>query len=64
MQKTDGERFDPVDLLTQGISNVITHVVFGVRFDYSDEKLGNVQFKDFVNAGIKTRSLPFLKVRS
>lgn len=62
MQHTDGEPFDPENLLTQGVSNVITHVVFGDRFEYSDEKLANLQFKDFVGAAMKNQIVPILKV--
>jgi len=61
MQHTDGEPFDPENLLTQGVSNVITHVVFGDRFEYSDEKLANLQFKDFVGAAMKNQIVPILK---
>lgn len=62
MRETDGEPFDPRDLITQGISNVITCVVFGDRFEYSDAKLANLQFQNFFAAFLKTQALPALRV--
>ncbi|XP_070534293.1 cytochrome P450 2U1-like [Ptychodera flava] len=34
----EGALFDPTDLLLNAVSNIICCVVFGKRFDYSDEK--------------------------
>ena len=62
IQNTDGGPFDPQDLITQGVSNIITRVVFGDRFEYSDEKLSNLQFQNYIGILVKTRSLPLLRV--
>ena len=62
LHNTNGSPFDPLDLLTQGVSNIITRVVFGDRFDYSDEKLSNLQFQNYIAILIKTRSLQLLRV--
>ena len=64
MQNTEGEPFDPQDLVSQAISNVITHVVFGDRFDYSDEKIANLQFQNYFAAHFKTHPFPILRVSS
>lgn len=62
LSDTNGQHFDPKNILMQGISNVITNVIFGSRFDYSDEKLANLQFQNFVAAGFKVRSMPLIMV--
>ncbi|XP_015253796.1 PREDICTED: cytochrome P450 2J6-like [Cyprinodon variegatus] len=39
MEKEEGKPFDPVPLLDNAVSNIICQIVFGRRFDYSDEEL-------------------------
>ncbi|XP_054913193.1 cytochrome P450 2J6-like [Poeciliopsis prolifica] len=39
MQKEEGKAFDPVPLLNNAVSNIICQIVFGRRFDYSDQDL-------------------------
>ncbi|XP_013863521.1 cytochrome P450 2J6 [Austrofundulus limnaeus] len=37
METKEGEAFDPVPLLNSAVSNIICQIVFGRRFDYSDQ---------------------------
>uniref|UniRef100_A0A665TKL4 Cytochrome P450 2J2-like n=1 Tax=Echeneis naucrates TaxID=173247 RepID=A0A665TKL4_ECHNA len=37
MEKENGEPFDPVSLLNNAVANIICQIVFGKRFDYSDQ---------------------------
>ena len=62
LEAKSGEAIDLEDLLIQATSNIITRVIFGDRFDYSDEKLSNVQFTRFAGLQQLTRWLPILKV--
>ncbi|MED6241436.1 hypothetical protein ATANTOWER_014414 [Ataeniobius toweri] len=39
MEKEEGKPFDPVPLLNNAVSNIICQIVFGRRFDYSDQDL-------------------------
>ncbi|XP_035032938.2 uncharacterized protein LOC118121285 [Hippoglossus stenolepis] len=36
MEKEEGKLFDPVPLLNSAVANIISQIVFGRRFDYSD----------------------------
>ncbi|XP_073405309.1 cytochrome P450 2C8-like isoform X2 [Dendrobates tinctorius] len=38
IEKSGGTQFDPTDLLTLFVSNIICFIVFGERFDYEDVK--------------------------
>ncbi|KAK7888830.1 hypothetical protein WMY93_024390 [Mugilogobius chulae] len=44
MDKKRGEAFDPVPLLNNAVANIICQIVFGRRFDYSDQ-----HFQDMLN---------------
>ncbi|XP_012721842.2 cytochrome P450 2J6 [Fundulus heteroclitus] len=39
MEKEEGKAFDPMQLLNSAVSNIICQIVFGRRFDYSDQDL-------------------------
>ncbi|XP_034557102.1 cytochrome P450 2J1-like isoform X3 [Notolabrus celidotus] len=39
MEREKGEPFDPVPLLNYAVANIISQIVFGKRFDYSDSIL-------------------------
>ena len=53
IESKGGEPFDPSDILTNSVSNIICSIVFGQRFDYEDQqfhrilKLNSIIFKDF-----------------
>lgn len=63
LEQNEGRPFDLENLLIQATSNIITKVIFGDRFDYSDEKLSHVQFTRFAGLQMLARWLPLLKVR-
>lgn len=44
MEKKKGEPFDPVPFLNNAVANIICQIVFGRRFDYSDQR-----FQDMLN---------------
>jgi len=64
IEKLKGQPVDIRDQLTQTISNILTYVVFGSRFDYSDEQLENLQITDFRDIFEKTKYVPFVRVRT
>uniref|UniRef100_A0A8C6UN01 Cytochrome P450, family 2, subfamily N, polypeptide 13 n=1 Tax=Neogobius melanostomus TaxID=47308 RepID=A0A8C6UN01_9GOBI len=44
MEKKKGEPFDPVPLLNNAVANIICQIVFGKRFDYTNQR-----FQDMLN---------------
>lgn len=64
LHDTRCEPFDIHDLLTQATCNVITTVTIGSRYDYSDERLENIQLTEYVGLTLLTQAIPVLKVRS
>jgi len=49
--------------LTQTISNMATHIVFGSRVDYSSDQLDNLQFTDYLSKRGLLNILPIIKVK-
>lgn len=47
--------------LTQSISNAITMLVFGSRFEYGSEQLANLAFGEYVSIHFKVMSIPVLQ---
>lgn len=58
----DSYPFNIQDLLTQSVSNVITKVVFGSRFDYTAEQLANLQFDEFFEKNRLYQGFKILRV--
>jgi len=61
----DGKLGQPMDIgpqLTQTISNMATHIVFGSRVDYSSDQLDNLQFTDYLSKWRIMISIPFVTV--
>ncbi|XP_012891542.1 PREDICTED: cytochrome P450 2F2 [Dipodomys ordii] len=57
LQNTQGEPFDPVFVLSRSVSNIICSVIFGHRFDYSDERL--LAIIRFINDNFQIMSSPW-----
>ncbi|XP_048186018.1 cytochrome P450 2F2-like isoform X1 [Perognathus longimembris pacificus] len=57
LQNTEGEPFDPVFVLSRSVSNIICSVIFGHRFDYSDERL--LSIIRFINDNFQIMSSPW-----
>lgn len=54
---------DMRDQLNQTVSNIVTHITFGRRFDYNSEQLDHLlQFEDYFVAFFKTVPAPILRV--
>ena len=48
--------------LTQTISNMATHIVFGSRVDYSSDQLDNLQFTDYLSKRHTVAMFPLISV--
>lgn len=62
IDKQNSEPFDIHDLLTQATCNIITTVSMNQRFDYSDERIKNMQLAEFIGAQFLARVMPIIKV--
>nr|XP_004670387.1 cytochrome P450 2F2 [Jaculus jaculus] len=57
LRKTEGQPFDPVFVISRSVSNIICSVLFGSRFDYSDERL--LTIIRFINDNFQIMSSPW-----
>ena len=64
LEQTKGKAVDIKHQLTQTVSNVITSLIFGNRFDYSEDQLANLQITEFRDVFEKTKFIPFIRVSS
>ena len=62
LEQTKGKAVDIKHQLTQTVSNVITSLIFGNRFDYSEDQLANLQITEFRDVFEKTKFIPFIRV--
>lgn len=62
VERTKGSPVDIKEQLTQTVSNIITTVIFGERFDYSAEQLANLQITEFRDIFEKTKFIPAIRV--
>ncbi|XP_067945567.1 cytochrome P450 2B19-like [Watersipora subatra] len=61
LEEKKGKPFDIKEQLTQTVSNVITSIIFGNRFDYSPEQLSNLQITEFRDVYEKTKFMPAIR---
>ena len=62
LKNTNEKPFDIKEQLTMSVNNIITSIVFGTRFNYSDEHLANLQITEFRDIFEKTKYMPILRV--
>ena len=62
LELRETQPFDVDKLLAQAISNTMTTVIFGTRFDYSDDRLEEMQFSEYAQLRIQATFLPIIKV--
>lgn len=62
VEAADGAPIDLIELLPKVTANIVTMMLLGTRFDYSDRRLLDLQFGKFAGLNMKSRFVPLIKV--